>query len=148
MKVILLQDIENLGKKYELKNVKDGYARNFLIPQKLAKPATREAMKWLEVQTEIIAKRAEEQLKQVQETASKIDGLEVIIPVKVGDEGQLFEKINVNKIAEKLAESGYKVEKKQIELKEPLASAGEFPIKVKFNDNLEAEIKVVITEEK
>ena len=148
MKVILLEDIENIGKKYELKNVKDGYARNFLIPKNLAKPATRDAMKWLEAQTEIIAKKAEEQLKQVQETASKIDGLEVVIPVKVGDEGQLFEKINVIKITEKLSEAGYKLEKKQIELKEPLASVGEFPVKIRFNDNLEAEIKVVITEEK
>ena len=82
MRVVLLQDIENLGKKYEVKEVKDGYARNFLIPQGLAKPATKEAIIWLETQKEIEAKKAEEELKKIQEKATAIDGQELIIPVK------------------------------------------------------------------
>jgi len=148
MKVILLKNVENIGKMFEIKTVKNGYARNFLIPSGLAKPATREAMKWVEMQKEILIKKAEEDLKKVQETVSKIDGLEILIPVKIGDEGQLFEKITAQKIAEKIKESGYKVDKKQITLEKPIDAIGEYPVKIKFADNLEADIKIIITEEK
>ena len=106
MKVILLQDIENLGKKYEIKEVKSGHARNFLIPKGLVKPATKEALSWLETQKEIETKKAEEELKKVQDVASAIDDQEVVIVVKIGDEGQLFEGISAQKIAEKLKEDG------------------------------------------
>jgi len=147
MKVILLRDVENLGKKYEIKEVKNGYARNFLIPKKLAKPATKEALKWLEMQKEIEEKRAEEELKKVQELATKVDGIEVVIPVKVGEDGQLFEKVGTQKILEKLNEMGFGIKKNQIELPEPIKELGEFPVKIKFSHNLEAEITVVVTEE-
>lgn len=148
MRVILLQDIENLGKKYEVKDIKNGYARNFLIPQGLVKPATQESLKWLENQKEIEKKKIEEELKKVQDLASKIDGLEVIIPVKIGEEGQLFEKIDEQDIIVKLKELGFEINKKQIELSEPIKELGEFPIKIKFEHNLEAEITIIVTEEK
>jgi len=148
MRVILLQDIENLGKKYEIKDIKDGYARNFLIPKGLAKIATKEALKWLEEQKEIEEKMAGEELREIQKLASEIDGVEVIIPIKVGEDGQLFEGIPPKKISEKLKELGFKIKKSQIDLAEPLGEVGEFPIKVKFEHNLESEIRVIITEEK
>ena len=148
MRVILLQDVENLGKKYEIKEVKNGYARNFLIAKGLAKPVTEEALKWLELQNEIEAKKAEEELKKVQEIASAIDGQEIIIPVKIGQENQLYESITNQKIAEKLKELGFDVKKNQIDLPEPIKEIGEFPIKIKLEHNLEAEIKVIIVEEK
>jgi large subunit ribosomal protein L9 len=68
------------------------------------------------------------------------------MPVKVGDEGQLFESINVQKIAEKLKESGFEIKKIQIDLKEPIKEVGEFPVKIKLDHNLEAEINVIISE--
>jgi len=148
MKVILLQNVEDLGKKYEVKDVKDGYAQNFLLPEKLAKPATKEALKWLEDQKEVISKEAEEDLKIAQELASKIDGLELTIAVKVGDEGQMFESINSQKIVEKLKELGFEVKKSQVILENPIKELGEFPIKLNLDHNLEVEIKVIITEEK
>ena len=148
MRIILLQDIENLGKKYEIKEVKDGYARNFLIPKGLAKPATEEALKWLETQKEAEAKKAEEELKIVQERATAIDGQEVIIPVKIGEDGQLFESITSQKISEKLKELGFEIRKTQIDLLEPIKELGEFPVKIKFEYNLEAEIRVIVIEEK
>jgi large subunit ribosomal protein L9 len=147
MKVILTQDVQDLGKKYEVKEVKDGYARNFLLPNKLAKPATKTALKWLESQKEVIAKEAEEDLKKAQELASKIDDIEVNIIVKVGNEGQLFESINAQKIAEKLKELGFEIKKSQIILAEPIKELGEFPIKINLDHNLEAEIKLIITAE-
>jgi len=148
MKVILLEDIEKIGKKHEVKEVKNGYARNFLIPKGLVKQATEEALKWLEVQKEIQEKQAEEDLKTVEEIVSKIDGLEVIIPVKVGDKGQLFEKIDPKDISEKIKEAGFDIKKDQIDLEKPLEELGEFPVKLKFEHNLEADIKIIITEEK
>ena len=147
MRVILLQDVENLGKKYEVKEVKNGYARNFLIPKGLVKPATEEALKWAEVQKEIESKKAEETLKKAQDIASAIDGQEVIISVKIGEEGQLFESITSQKISEKLKELGFEIKKSQIDLPDPIKEVGEFPIKIKFEHNLEAEIKVIVTKE-
>jgi len=148
MRVIFLQDVDKVGKKYEVKEVKDGYARNFLIPNNLAKIATREVLKWLEVQKEIEEKKAEEELKKIQELASKIDGVEIIISVKIGDKEQLFEKITPQKISEKLKELGFEIHKNQINLPQPIEELGEFPVKIKFEHNLEPEITIIVTEEK
>ena len=148
MKVILLQDIENLGKKYEVKEVKSGYARNFLIPQGLVKPATKEALKWLEAQKKTEEAKAEEDLKKAQALASNIDGQELMISVKIGGKGELFEKINTQKISDSLKEIGFDVKKNQIELLEPIAELGEFPVRIKLPHNLEAEIKIIVVAEK
>ena len=148
MKVILLENIENLGKKLEIKEVKDGYARNFLIPKGSAKLATKDALKWLEMQKEIENEKAKEELEKNQELASNIDGLEVIISVKVGEKGELFEKITAQKIIEKIKEMGFEIKKSQIDFEKPFQEIGEFPVKIKFEHNLEADIKVIISEEK
>jgi len=148
MRIILLQDVENLGKKYDIKEVADGYARNFLIPKGLAKPATKEALKWLEIQKEIEAKKAEEELKKIQDLVSNIEKLEIIISVKVGEEGRLFESITAQKISEKLKETGFNIKKNQIDLAEPIKELGEFPVKIHFEHNLEAEIRIIVVEEK
>ena len=148
VKVILLQDVKEIGKKHDVKEVKDGYARNFLFAKNLAKAATPEALKWLETQKEIEAKKSEEDLKKIQDLASAVDGQEVLLPVKVGDEGQLFESITASKISEKLKEMGFEVKKNKIELVEPIKEMGEFSIKIRFEHNLEAEIKVIVTEER
>jgi len=107
MKVILLQDVEKIGKKYDVKNVADGHARNFLIARGLAKQATPEAIEWVEMQKQISSQKAEDDLKDIQNLASSLDELEVTISVKVGDEGQLFESINEQKISEHLKEMGF-----------------------------------------
>jgi large subunit ribosomal protein L9 len=148
MKIILLQDVENLGKKYEIKDVKDGFARNNLLPEKLARAATKEALKWLADQKEVIEKEATEDLAKAQALATAIDGIEVTIMVKNGAEGQLFESINNQKISERLKEMGFEVKKSQITLKDPIKEIGEFPIKVNLDHNLEADIKVIISGEK
>ncbi len=147
MKVILLQDIDGVGKKYEVKEVKPGHARNFLFPQKLAKAATKQAIKWLESQKEVIEKEAEEDLKKSQEIASNLDGTEVSIMVKVGESDQLFESINSQKIADKLKEMGFDVKKSQVKLEEPIKELGEYPIGISLEHNLEAEIKLIILAE-
>jgi large subunit ribosomal protein L9 len=148
MKVILLQDIEKLGKQYDIKDVAGGYARNFLIPNNLAKLATKSNLKWRDSQLKIKELKANQQLKTIQEIVSKLNKQEIIFSVKVGKEGQLFESINSQKIAQKLKESGFDIKKNQIELKEPIKEIGEYPIKIKFEQNLEAEAKVIIIQEK
>jgi large subunit ribosomal protein L9 len=145
MKVILLQDVEGLGKKYEIKEVKSGHARNFLLPQKLVRAANRPALKWLADQKEVIEKAAEEDLKIAQALASGLDGLELSIAMKVGDEGQLFESINSQRIIEKLKEMGFEVKKSQVKSADPIKELGEFPVSISLDHNLEAEIKLIIT---
>ena len=148
MRVILLEDIEKLGKKYETKDVKDGYARNFLIPKGLVKIATSEVVEWANMQKEILEKKAEEDLQKIQKVASEMDGSEITIAVKIGEKDQLFEKITEQKIAEKLKEMGFNVKKSQIAMESPIEEIGEFPIKIKFDHNLEAELTVIVVEEK
>ncbi len=145
MLVILLKDVDKIGKKFEVKEVKDGYARNFLIPQGLAKQATKEAITWLEMQKETEEKKAEESLKKIQDVASAVDDQEVVIQVQVGGEDQLFESVTSQKISDKLKELGFDIKKSQIELSQPIKETGEFPVKIKFEHNLEAEIKVIVS---
>jgi len=148
MRVILLQDVEKLGKKHDVKEVKNGYARNFLIPKGLAKLATEKDLKRVETLKEREIKKEEEELKDIQGLASKLDGVELIIPVKIGEEEQLFESINEQKIIEKLKELGFNIKKSQVVLEEPIKELGEFSIKVSFKHNLESEVRIIVTEEK
>ncbi|MFC1789605.1 50S ribosomal protein L9 [Patescibacteria group bacterium] len=144
MKVILLKDVKGFGKKNEVKEAKNGYARNFLIEKGLAKPVTKDTLKWIEMQKEIETKKSEEELKSVQEKASRLDGQEIIIPVKVGDEDQLYESVTTAKIIEKAKELNFDIKKNQIIFESPIKELGEFPIKIKFDHNLEADVMVVI----
>lgn len=148
MKVILLQDVDKIGKKHEVKHVSDGHARNFLLPKGLAKPATEENMKWLESQQAEVREKAEEELKRAQAVASSLDGFEIVISVKTGDKKQMFEAVTAQKISEKLKEQGFEIKKTQVILKEPVKEVGEFPVKIQLSHNLEAEIKLIVTEEK
>jgi len=147
MKVVLLKDIEKIGKKYEVKEVADGYARNYLIPRGLAKIADEESLAWAIKQQEIEEKKKAEELERVGSLVSKIDGVEIEIPVKIGDKGQLFEKVTPQKIITRLKEEGFDVKKNQIELSKDIEELGEFDVRINFEHNLEAKIKVIIVEE-
>lgn len=147
MKVILLKDIGELGKKGEIKNVSDGYARNFLFPQKLAKMATKQEVEKLEKQKELEEKEAEEELKVIQETVSKIDGQELDIPAKIDEKGQLYGSVNEAEISKILKEKGFNIDKKQIKIPQPIKEIGEYPITITFDHGLEAEIKLIVIEE-
>lgn len=148
MKVILLKDIENIGKKGEVKNVANGYARNFLFPKNLAKIATKEAIGELEKQKELEEKKAEEELKATQEIVKKVDGLEIEMPVKVDEQGKLYGSINEVEISKILTDKRFDIKKKQIKIPQPIKEIGEHQITILFDHNLEAEIKIIVTEEK
>lgn len=145
MKVILLQDIEKVGKKFEIKDVADGFAKNHLFPKKLAQIATENAVAWAKTQQEIAAKTTEKELAETQAKASSMDGQEIAMEVKIGEKDQLFESITVAKIAEKLKENKFEIDKKQIKLDEPIKELGEYKIKINFPHNLEAEIKLIVS---
>lgn len=147
MKVILLQDIEKLGKKDEVKEVADGYARNFLLVRKLAIPATKEALKELEFRKELAAKKAEEELKEVQEIAKNLDGLEIEIPVKIDESGQAYGSLTIPKISKILKEKGFNITRSQIKLEKPIKEVGEYDLTVELPHGLEAKIKVIVIEE-
>ncbi len=146
MKVVLLQDVRKIGRIYEIKEVADGYAINFLIPQGLAKKADKETVEWALNQQKTREEQAGTDLEKIGKMARQIDGLEVEIPEKIGDKGQLFEKINAAKIAIKLQEMGYDIKKSQIDLKEDIKEAGEYDVKIVFDHNLECQIKVIVVE--
>ncbi len=148
MKIVLLEDIDKLGKKYEIKEVADGYARNFLIPKGLAKLATAKNIKMAKIKKEEELRKAEEQLKNVQKIVAKIEGQEITIPLKTGEKGQLFESVTSQMISKKLAQMGFNIKKSQIEISKPIKEIGEYPVKINFEHGLEAEIKVIVTEEK
>jgi large subunit ribosomal protein L9 len=148
MKIIFIKDVENIGKKYEVKEVKDGYARNFLIPNNLAKIATEKNIMLIEKEKRKEDKNVEEELKEIQEIASKMDGIEVNFSVKIGKENQLFESITSQKIADKPKKMGYEIKKNQIKIEENIKELGEFPVKIKFEHNLETEIRIIVTEDK
>ncbi|MBU3964623.1 50S ribosomal protein L9 [Patescibacteria group bacterium] len=147
MKVILLKDIENLGKKYEVKSIKNGYARNFLIPNGLAKLATSSAiteLKEIKKKEELLA---EKHLIETQEIASKFDGQGIEFFVKTGEDGQLFESITPLKISKKLCEMGFEIKKDQIILEKPIKELGEFPVKIMLDHHLEAKITLIVEPE-
>jgi len=147
MKVILLQDIEKLGKKFEVKEVADGFAKNHLLPKKMVQPATKNALIWAQTQREIAAKSEEKELIEIQKKVSALDGREFVMEVKTGEKDQLFESVNSSKIAELLKENGIDADKKQIDLKEPIKELGDWQVKINFPHNLEAEIKITVAAE-
>lgn len=148
MRVILLKDIENLGKEGDVKEVADGYARNFLLPNKTVILATQSALAELEKTKELEVKKAEEELKHIQELVSQIDGQEIEILVKTKENGEIYGSITPFKIGQALKKKGFDIKKSQVILKEPIKKLGEHPATINFDHGLEAEIKVIVSGEK
>lgn len=149
MKVIFLQDVSSKGKQGEIKDVADGYARNFLFPRKLALPATPAAMKEAQVRMEENKKKRERYQTELGQLAQRIEGTELNFKAKAGGKGRLHGSITAADIARKLTEiAGSEIDKKKIELEEPLRNLGTHEVVVGFSGGIEAKISVVIEEEK
>jgi len=147
MKVIFLKDVEKVGKKFDVKEVADGYARNFLFPKGLAKPATEAALKELETEKATAEFAAELDLKKTEEMVASLDGQEIELQTKIGDDGKLYGSITPAKISKVLEVKGFDVKKKQIKLAEPIKETGEHEVTLELDHGLEAKIKVIVTEE-
>ncbi|MFH0929963.1 MAG: 50S ribosomal protein L9 [Candidatus Moraniibacteriota bacterium] len=146
MKVILLKNVDKLGKEGEVKEVADGYARNFLIPQDLAKPATEQALREAELNAAKKSKVDQTDLEEVQKLAEQLDGRELFIKVKEKD-GTLFGSVNEKTIAKTFADEGLKIEPESVKLEEPIKEVGDYDVKLELDHGLEANIKVILVPE-
>lgn len=143
MKVVLLQEVKGLGKTDEIKEVNEGYARNFLFPKHLAVVAKDKALRELGEKKLRQSKDAEADLRMQQDLAAKLDGIEIHIKEKASDAGVLYAAIGHAKIMQELGKRGIKLERNQLS-NTTIKKAGEFPIKVKLRHGLEAEITVQV----
>ncbi|RMG59716.1 MAG: 50S ribosomal protein L9 [Deltaproteobacteria bacterium] len=147
MKVILLQDVENLGKAGDIIEVANGYGRNYLIPKKLAVLADTKNVKMFEHQKRMVEAKVRRMREKAKTLAEKLEGLELTIPAKVGEEGKLFGSVTSSDIAEELSRMGYDVDRKQIELESAIKSVGEYTVRVRVASGVTAELKVTVTPE-
>lgn len=147
MKVILCEDVENLGPIGETVNVARGYARNYLLPRRLAVVADSASAKQIEHEMRIIRKREAKQNAELAEVAKTLEGIKLEFTAKAGSEGKLFGSITNHHIADKLKEAGHDVDRKRIQLGEPLKTLGEHAVTIRFSRAVEVAIKVTITAE-
>lgn len=143
MKVILKQDIKGVGKKDQIINANDGYARNYLFPKNLAVPADKGNLTNLESKKASVAHKKELEKEEAKQVAKKIEGILLKLPVKSGENGKIFGSITSKEIADNL-EKQYKikVDKKKIALSEPIKILGMFNIEIKLYDDVTAKLKL------
>ena len=148
MKVILLTDVKKLGQKGDVVEVAEGYARNYLIPKGLAKPATEGSLKELKVVKEREAAQKQKQLEQAKELASRLEGKDIIITSKAGDKGRLFGSVTNKEVAEAIhAQYQVEVDRRKVELKEAIKALGEYPVKVQLHPKVSANMTVRVVSE-
>ncbi|HET6232388.1 MAG TPA: 50S ribosomal protein L9 [Longimicrobiaceae bacterium] len=148
MQVILRDRIENLGNAGEIVDVKPGYGRNFLIPQGLAYEATQGNIRKIESERAQVTKREAATLGEARERAKALEGISLTFHARAGQEGKLFGSITSGDIAEKLAEQGITVDRRAIELEEPIKALGVTSVPVRLHSQVHPEIKVWVIDEK
>jgi len=148
MKVILLQDVKDLGKKDSIVNVSDGYARNFLFPKKVAVEASEGALKTIADKKSSEANKKNMELQAAKDLADKLNKIEVTIKTKTGDNGKLFGSITNKDIAE-LIKSKHKIEidKKKIIMNDAIKAVGTYQVEVKVYPEVSAKVKVTVSAE-
>ncbi len=147
MQIILQEDVEKLGTRGQVVEVAAGYARNFLLPRKLAIPATAGNLKRLEKIRATLAKRTATERESAQKLAELLATVSVRLTRKAGENDQLFGSVTAADIAEALAAQGYNVEKRKIQLDEPIKLVGEYQVSAKLHLDVAANIKVVVQRE-
>ena len=148
MKVIFLQDVKGQGKKGEVKEVSEGYARNFLLAKGLAKVATEGNINELKAFKNSEEKRKAEELEQAKQLAKQLEEITVKIASKAGEGGRLFGAVTSKQIAETLKDMKIKVDKRKIHLEEPIRSLGYTNVPIKLHSAVTATIKVQVVDEK
>ena len=147
MEVILRDHVENLGKRGEIVKVADGYARNFLLPRKLALPATDANRKWVERERKIAEVRDQEERGAAEAIATRLSALDLTISRKVGENDQLYGSVTNADIAELLAKKGFEIDRRKILLPDPIKALGESTVPVKLHRDVTAQIKVTVAKE-
>ena len=145
MKVILLEDVKSLGKKGEVVNVNDGYARNLLFKKNLGIEATKQNLNDLKLQKQNNDKLEAERLEEAKKLAKELEEKEVVLAIKTGSDGRVFGSVSTKEIAEAAKEQlGYELDKKKMHLKDAIKSIGTFHVPVKLHPKVTVELKVVV----
>ena len=147
MKVLLLDNIENIGKRGEVKEVKNGLARNFLLPKKLALRATDHNIRAWESRLNSLKLKDAKIVEDTQAIADGLNTVEISIAVKAGEEDKLFGSVTTQHISDSLKEQGYEVDRKTIQLAEPIKTLGNFDIPIKLHPEVTANIKLDVVKE-
>jgi len=147
MQVILCKNYESLGEAMDVVQVKNGFARNYLIPNGIAVRATEGNRKQIEQNQAVLAKKEEKVLKQARQLAKKIEKVPCTIPVKVGEEDRLFGSVTNQDIAEFLEKEGHKVDKRHVLLEEPIKQLGVYTVYIELHKQVQAKLKVWVVKE-
>ena len=148
MKVILIKDVESLGGAGDVKEVADGYARNFLIPRGFAEIATKNAMEQAEKIKIEKETEAKEDLKSIEEIAKKLEGVSITIKSKADDSGKLYAAIKTGEISEEFSKKGLKINKDKIVIEEPIKEIGDYEVVINLEHGLEVRVGVTVENEK
>ncbi|MEI7904507.1 MAG: 50S ribosomal protein L9 [Candidatus Firestonebacteria bacterium] len=144
MKVILREDIKNIGKCGDVKNVADGYARNFLLKKNLVLEATPANLEKIEAEKKKYAAKMAKVKVEFEALAVKISALEVSFTRKVGEEGKMFGSVTSEEIAEAVKAKGFEVDKRKVELVEPIKTLGSHEVTIKLHHEVSAKVKVIV----
>ena len=147
MKVLLREDYKGLGEAGSVVKVKDGFARNFLIPRGIAYLATEQNQKRYENDLKQQSWRVERDKHKAEELAKTLENVSCTISVQVGEEDKLFGSVTAQNIADNLAEQGYKIDRRKIQLDEPIKSLGIYSVAIKLHQDVDASVKVWVVKE-
>ena len=147
MKVILKQDVKGTGKKGDILDVSDGYAKNFLLKKGLAEQASSVAVNSLKLQKAAEERRRAEEAAAIRALAKTMDKSKVTLSIKCGENGKVFGSVTSREIAAKLAELGYDVDKKKIVLKDPIKTVGDYTIEIRLMEGVSAKVFVSVVPE-
>jgi large subunit ribosomal protein L9 len=147
MEVILREDVANLGKMGEVVRVRDGYARNYLLPRKLVLVANKKNLKTFEHQKRVVADQRGRVVKQAETLAEKLAALSLVFPVKAGEEGKLFGSVTNIDIEKALKAKGFEVERRKIHLAEPIKALGNYEVAVRLTSDVTANVKLSVVAE-
>ncbi len=147
VEVLLQEDVENLGRRGQVVRVRAGYARNYLIPRKLAVPATASNLKWIEQQGQILARRETRERRFAETLAEKIQAVELVLPRRVGEHDMLFGAVTALDIADALADRGLAVDRRKILLEQPIKYLGEYQVPIKLHRDVTVTVKLTVVSE-
>jgi large subunit ribosomal protein L9 len=144
MEVILKEDIPNLGKIGEVVRVRDGFARNYLLPRGLVLVANKKNLKSFEHQKRVVADQKQRILRDAQSVSDRLAGTSIVIPMKTGEEGKLFGSVTAIHIEKALKAQGVEVDRRKIHLEEPIRHLGDFDIPVRLTADLTVSVKLSV----
>jgi large subunit ribosomal protein L9 len=147
MEVILKEDVANLGKIGEVVRVRDGYARNYLLPRGLVLVANKKNLKTFEHQKKIVADQKQKIVRQAETVSNQLATVAVVIPMKVGEEGRLFGSVTTMQIEKALKTKGVNVERRKIHLSEPIKTVGDYEVPIRLSADVTVPLKVSVVPE-